>query len=67
MVAIVTIAFIAIITLASIAMTIVQFRRITPLAFLCQKCGHEFHQAPHRDYPRKCPRCHARDWSMSAP
>jgi len=64
MVLLVTIAFIAIVTLASIAMTIVQFRKITPLAFRCTKCGNEFRQAPHRDYPRACPRCHARDWAV---
>ena len=39
------------------------FRRMTPLAFRCIRCGTEFRQQPYRRYPAACPRCHARDWS----
>jgi len=59
-----TIACIAGILVLSIAMSIVQFRRTTPLVFRCVRCGAEFQQAPHRDFPRACRRCGARDWAV---
>jgi hypothetical protein len=41
----------------------VQFRSVTPLAFRCRHCSHDFRQPPHHDFPASCPRCGARDWS----
>jgi hypothetical protein len=64
MLAVITIAFIAFIALASIAMTTIQFRRITPLTFSCAKCGREFRQPPHHDFPRACPHCRVENWSL---
>ncbi len=58
-----TIVVVASIALLSVALSIVEFRRRIPLAFTCQRCGYEFRQASHRDYPPACPRCHARDWA----
>jgi Zn finger protein HypA/HybF involved in hydrogenase expression len=63
MVGVVALAFVAIVVLAMIGMTAVQFRRVTPLVFRCQRCGHEFRQPPHRDFARACPRCGADDWA----
>jgi hypothetical protein len=60
---VVTLAFVAIVILGMAALTAIQFRRITPLVFRCQRCGHEFRQPPHRDFPHACPRCGARDWA----
>lgn len=42
------------------------FRRMTPLVYRCRRCGHEFHRAAHRAFPRACPGCRARDWSAPA-
>jgi len=64
MVGVVTIAFIAIVVLVSIAMSIVQFQTLTPLVFRCRKCGGAFCQPPYRRFPRVCPRCHAQDWAV---
>jgi hypothetical protein len=58
------IAVVAGIVLLSIGLAIVEFRRFTGLAFRCARCGHEFQQPPHHDYPRECPRCHAADWAV---
>jgi rubrerythrin len=63
MVGVVTLVFIAIVVVAMIGMTAVEFRKITPLLFQCQRCGHAFHQPPHRDFPRACPQCGAADWA----
>ncbi|HET9623119.1 MAG TPA: hypothetical protein VFP84_17220 [Kofleriaceae bacterium] len=63
MVLVVTLGFVAIVVLATIAMTRVQFRKITPLVFRCRRCAGEFRQPPHKDFPRACPRCGAADWS----
>lgn len=63
MVGVVALGFIALITLVMIGMTMVEFRKITPLVFQCRRCGKQFHQPPHRDFPRVCPRCGAGDWS----
>jgi hypothetical protein len=41
------------------------FRRMTPLAYQCRRCQHEFHRAAHRAFPAACPRCRARDWNLS--
>ena len=59
-----TLACIAGILALSIAMSIIQFRRVTPLVFRCVRCGAEFRRAPHRAFPRACPRCGARDWAV---
>ena len=42
------------------------FRRMTPLVFRCRRCDREFQQAPHRRFPRACPRCRARGWNAQA-
>jgi hypothetical protein len=47
----------------SIGLTIVEFRKLTPLGFRCGRCGLRFTQPPHHDYPQRCPRCHAGDWA----
>jgi Zn finger protein HypA/HybF involved in hydrogenase expression len=39
------------------------FRRMTPLAFRCLRCGAEFQRKPWRRFPAACPACHAKDWS----
>jgi hypothetical protein len=51
------------IVLVSVGLGIVEMRRRTPLAYRCRRCGAEFAQPPHRDFPRECPNCHARDWA----
>ena len=40
------------------------FRKETPLAFTCRRCGAAFRQPPHLDFPAQCPRCGARDWNV---
>jgi len=60
-------AVVASILLLSMGLSLVEWRRVTPLAFRCVRCGEEFRQPPHHDYPRECPRCHARDWSLASP
>jgi hypothetical protein len=59
-----TIAAIAILVLVSVALSILQFRRATPLVFCCVRCGIEFRRAPHRDFARACPGCGAHDWAV---
>jgi rubrerythrin len=66
-----TLAIAAIIVVAaifgmSVGLAIVEFRRVTPLAFRCTKCGTEFRQPPHREFPRECPTCGASDWPLRA-
>jgi hypothetical protein len=39
------------------------FRRMTPLAFRCLRCGAEFQRKPWRRFPAACPACNAKDWS----
>lgn len=53
----VTAGLVGLIVAMSIGMAIVQFRKVTPLVFACPTCGAAFHQAPHRDAPRRCPKC----------
>jgi len=55
----VTAGLVALIVAFSIGMSIIQFRKVTPLLFTCTKCGRSFQQAPHRDVPRRCPLCGA--------
>ncbi|HEU4726336.1 MAG TPA: hypothetical protein VFT22_00535 [Kofleriaceae bacterium] len=57
-------AVIAGIVVLSIALSIVQYRRMTPLVFRCARCGVEFRRAPYRAFPRACPGCGARDWAL---
>jgi hypothetical protein len=59
----VTVTVVAIIVLVSVGLSIVEFRRFTPLVFRCRRCGIDFLQAPYLEFPRACPRCHARDWA----
>lgn len=59
----VVVALLAIPIAVSIFFGAMSFRRITPLAYRCTRCGAEFRRAPHRRYAPACPRCHARDWS----
>jgi hypothetical protein len=42
------------------------FKTMTPLAYRCQRCGHEFRRKPYRRFPAECPHCHARDWNVRA-
>jgi hypothetical protein len=58
------VAIVAGVVLRSSGLSIVEFRRVIPLAFRCRRCGAAFGQAPHRDFPRACPRCRARDWAV---
>jgi DNA polymerase II large subunit len=59
----VTAAIVAAIVLVSVGLSIAQFRKITPLAFRCLRCGAVFHQPPHLPSPGSCPRCGATDWA----
>ncbi len=59
MLLVVTAGFVGLIVAMSIGLAIVQFRKVTPLVFTCTKCGQSFQQPPHRDAPRRCPRCGA--------
>jgi predicted Zn-ribbon and HTH transcriptional regulator len=61
------ILIVAAILLMSVGFTVVEFRKMTPLVFECLRCGHEFRQAPHLDFPSECPSCHAPDWNSKAP
>ena len=59
MLLLVTAGFVVLIVAMSVGLAIVQFRKVTPLVFACTKCGATFHQAPHRDTPKRCPTCKA--------
>jgi hypothetical protein len=64
-----TLAIAAIIVVAaifgmSVGLAIVEFLRVVPLIFRCTKCGEEFRQPPHHDFPRECPSCNATDWAL---
>ena len=39
------------------------FRRMTPLAFRCLRCGVEFQRKAWLRFPARCPSCRARDWN----
>lgn len=41
------------------------FRRLTPFVFHCRRCDRRFRGAAHRDFPRSCPHCGARDWNRA--
>lgn len=43
--------------------TWLEFRRRTPLAYRCRRCGADFFRPPHHPFPRACARCRARDWN----
>jgi len=58
-----TVAIVLGLGLVSCGLAIVEYRRrFAKLWFQCQRCDHRFARAPHRDYPRACPRCRATDW-----
>ena len=59
-----TIAIVAVIGLVSVALTIVEFRKMKPLLFRCERCKATFRQPPHEDFPGHCPVCHATDWNV---
>jgi hypothetical protein len=59
-----TIVIIMMIGLMSVALTIVEFRKMKSLVFRCQRCQAEFRQPPHQDFPSRCPACHATDWNV---
>ena len=42
------------------------FRRVERQLYRCTRCAREFTRAAHRRYPRRCPRCGARDWSATS-
>jgi Zn finger protein HypA/HybF involved in hydrogenase expression len=50
----------------AVAMTAVAFRRVTPLAFQCQRCAREFRRKPWQRFPARCPACGADDWNRDA-
>lgn len=47
----------------AVLLGLVTFRRITPLAYRCQRCGRDFVRPPFRGFPTACGRCSARDWN----
>ncbi|HEY0253426.1 MAG TPA: hypothetical protein VGC41_17955 [Kofleriaceae bacterium] len=51
------------ITAMSMALTVVEFRKIKPLVFACRRCGVTFRRAAHHDYPARCPACEASNWA----
>jgi len=51
--------------LVGLSFSFFAFRRLTPNAFRCAKCDHEFRRAPYRAYPAACPKCGARDWNVT--
>jgi Zn finger protein HypA/HybF involved in hydrogenase expression len=55
---------VAFFVLLIVGLTRSELRRITPLAFTCQRCGAQFRQPPHRDFPRICPQCRGSDWAV---
>ena len=57
-----TIGIVAVIGLISVAFAIVEFRKLVPLVFRCQRCGHQFRRAPHLELATTCPQCGATDW-----
>jgi len=57
------IAVVVVLVLLSIGFTMVEFRKRTPLAFSCRRCGAEFRQPAYHEFPRACPRCRAEDWA----
>jgi hypothetical protein len=57
------IAVVVVLVLLSLGFTIVEFRKHTPLAFRCSRCGVEFRRPAHRAFARQCPRCGAGDWA----
>jgi hypothetical protein len=65
-IAIAGLAIIVAIVAISVGLAILEFRRVVPLAFRCTKCGGEFRQPPHREFPRECPSCGATDWALRA-
>lgn len=64
MIAVAGLAIIVVIVAISVGLAIIEFRRVVPLAFRCVKCGAEFRQPPHHEFPRECPSCDARDWAL---
>ena len=59
-----TIAIVAAIGAMSVGLAIVEFRKLVPLVFRCQRCGHEFRRAAHLELAPACPRCGATDWNV---
>ncbi|MBA3460493.1 MAG: hypothetical protein H0T46_11060 [Deltaproteobacteria bacterium] len=64
MLVIVTAAIVTVILVISVGLSIVEFRKITPLAFRCTKCGVQWNQPPHLSSPPECRRCGATDWAL---
>jgi predicted Zn-ribbon and HTH transcriptional regulator len=59
-----TIGAVAVIALISVALAIVEFRKLVPLVFRCERCGHQFRRAPFLELAAACPRCGASDWNQ---
>ena len=58
-----TIAIVAAIGAMSVGLAIVEFRKLVPLVFRCQRCGHQFRRPAHLPLAKACPRCGALDWN----
>ncbi|HEY4059406.1 MAG TPA: zinc ribbon domain-containing protein [Kofleriaceae bacterium] len=56
---------VVVVSLIGVGLTAVESRKEEVLVFRCTKCGAEFEQRSHRDYPRACAKCGARDWATS--
>lgn len=57
---------VVLVSLVGVGLTAVQGRREEMLVFHCTKCGVDFAQRAHRDYPRACTNCGAADWAGSS-
>jgi hypothetical protein len=58
-----TIAIVAAIGVMSVGLAIVEFRKLVPLIFECQRCSRRFRRAPHLELAAACPHCGATDWN----
>jgi Zn finger protein HypA/HybF involved in hydrogenase expression len=58
-----TIAIVAAIGVMSVGLAIVEFRKLAPLIFECQRCRRRFRRAPHLELAASCPHCGATDWN----
>ncbi|MEO6771479.1 MAG: hypothetical protein ABI467_00465 [Kofleriaceae bacterium] len=59
-----TLGIVAVIAVMSVGLAIVEFRKLVPLVFRCQRCGHEFRRPAHLELAKACPKCGAGDWDL---